>query len=339
MRAYRFDKFDSIDDLTLHEESMPRPGRGEVLVRVHAVALNYRDMAPMLGRYAARFRLGLVPCSDAAGEVLEVGEGVYAFAPGDRVISIFHPRWFGGRAPQTMALDTYGSRSDGWLAEYKAVSQEAVVRLPDGIGLVQGATLPCAATTAWNALSGPAPVRAGDCVLTLGTGGVSIFAVQLAKRLGARVIATTSSDAKAGRLRALGADEVVNYSDVSDWGRYVKEALTGGAGVDCVVEVGGPATVNESLRAVRWGGEVVLIGFLSKENPGIDYFHLKESGATVRAIGVGDRATLEALVRAWATSGLEPVIDHAFPFEDAPAAFRHLSAGGHVGKVVIRLAI
>lgn len=337
MRGYRFDKLTSVDDLSLHNEPMPRPERGEVLVRVQAVALNYRDIAPTLGRYTARFRPGLIPCSDAAGEVVEVGAGVRALAPGDRVVSTFHPRWFGGRPPTTMATDVYGAGSDGWLAEYKAVSQESVIRLPEGIEVDEGATLPCAATTAWNALSGPTPVRAGDTVLTLGTGGVSVFAAQLAGRLGARVIATTSADAKAERLLALGADAVVNYSQVPDWGRRVRE-LTGGDGADCVVEVGGPATVNESLRAVRWGGEVVLIGFLSEENPGIDYFHLKESGATVRAIGVGDRATQEAMMRAWAGSGLRPVIDRTFAFDDAVGAFQHLKDRGHVGKVVIRVA-
>ena len=336
MYAYRFEKL-SLDNLVLREEAMPVPQRGEILVKVHAVALNYRDIAPVLGRYVNRFKPGLIPCSDAAGEVVAVGEGVQAFSPGDRVISIFHRRWFGGRAPRTMGLETAGGAVDGWLVEYKVVSQEAVVSLPDSISFEDGCTLPCAATTAWNALSGPSPIRAGDTVLTLGTGGVSIFAVQLAKRLGARVVSTTSSDLKAGRLRALGADAVVNYSEVPQWGRHVKAALTGGVGVDCVIEVGGPATVNQSLHAVRWGGEVVMIGFLTEDNPGVDYFHLKESGATTRSIAVGDRSTLEALVRAWGSSAVKPVIDRTFSFEDAASAFRYLERQHHIGKVVISL--
>ena len=337
MRTYRFDRLTSLDDLALHEEPTPTPQRGEVLVKIHAVALNYRDIAPALGRYVWASKPGLIPCSDAAGEIVEVGEGVTAYAPGDRVISTFHPRWLGGRPHRSLSQETYGSGADGWLCDYKVVSQEAVVRLPDAVPLEDGATLPCAATTAWSALSGPSPVRAGHTVLTLGTGGVSIFAVQLAKSLGARVIGTTSSARKGARLKALGVDEVVDYSVVPKWGQHVKTALTGGVGVDCVVEVGGPATVNEALHAVRWGGEVVLIGFLSEDNPGIDYFHLKGSGATVRSIGVGDRAMLEDLVRAWAASGLKPVIDRTFAFDEAPQAFAHLHSGGHMGKIVIRV--
>jgi NADPH:quinone reductase-like Zn-dependent oxidoreductase len=335
MRAYRFDDAKSLEALRARDEPMPTPQRGEVMVKVRAVSLNYRDIALVLGRYVWDAVPGLIPCSDAAGEVVAVGEGVTAFAPGDRVISVFHPRWFGGRPPAGVAMQTYGNGVDGWLAEYKVVSQEAVVSLPDGISFEEGATLPCAATTAWSALSGTTPVRAGSTVLTLGTGGVSIFAVQLAKAMGARVIATTSSAAKAERLRALGADEVVNYVDIPEWGRHIRKTVTGGAGVDCVVEVGGPATLGQSLRAVRPFGEVVLIGFLTEENPGIDYFLLKGSNAVTRSIAVGDRAALEDLVRAWRNTGLAPVIDQVFDFDDARDAFAHLQAARHVGKVVI----
>ncbi|WP_374575724.1 NAD(P)-dependent alcohol dehydrogenase [Phenylobacterium sp.] len=337
MLAYRFDDPNSLDALRAREEPAGEPQRGEVLVRVRAVSLNYRDIALILGRYVWDAVPGLIPCSDAAGEIVAVGEGVTAFKPGDRVISVFHPRWFGGRPPKGVAMQTYGNGVDGWLTEYKVVSQEAVVPLTDEISFEEGATLPCAATTAWTALSGSAPIRAGSTVLTLGTGGVSIFAVQLAKAVGATVISTTSSAAKAARLRDLGADEVVNYTEIEAWGRHVRKAVTGGVGVDCVVEVGGPATIGESLRAVRPGGEVVLIGFLTEANPGIDYFLLKGSNAVVRSIGVGDRAALEDLVRAWRGAELKPVIDKVFDFDDAAPAFAHLQAARHVGKVVIRV--
>ncbi len=337
MRAYRFDEPKSLDALRAREEPAGEPQRGEVLVKVRAVSLNYRDIALILGRYVWDAVPGLIPCSDAAGEIVAVGEGVKGFKPGDRVISIFHPRWFGGRPPKGAAMQTYGNGADGWLTEYKVVSQEAVVALPDEISFEEGATLPCAATTAWTALSGSTPVRAGSTVLTLGTGGVSIFALQLAKAMGARVIATTSSAEKAARLRDLGADEVVNYTEIEAWGQHVRKALTGGAGVDCVVEVGGPATMSESMRAVRPGGEVVLIGFLSEANPGIDYFLMKGSNAVIRSIGVGDRAALEDLVRAWRGARLTPVIDRVFDFDDAHGAFAHLQAARHVGKVVIRV--
>jgi NADPH:quinone reductase-like Zn-dependent oxidoreductase len=335
MRAYRFDAGFDLESLRVRDEPMPEPQRGEVLVKVRAVSLNYRDVSLVLGRYVWDAVPGLIPCSDAAGEIVAVGEGVTDFAPGDRVISTFHPRWFGGRRPKGVAMQTYGNGTDGWLAEFKVVSQEAVVALPDGVSFEEGATLPCAATTAWSALSGSVPVRAGAAVLTLGSGGVSIFALQLARALGARVIATTSSAEKGERLRALGADHIVNYRDFPEWGRHVRREVTGGEGVDCIVEVGGPATIGQSLRAVRPGGEIALIGFLTEENPGIDYFQLKASTATLRPITVGDRAAVQDLVRAWRGAGLKPVIDRVFDFDEAPASFAHLISAQHVGKVVI----
>ncbi|MBV8684554.1 MAG: NAD(P)-dependent alcohol dehydrogenase, partial [Caulobacteraceae bacterium] len=323
MRVYRFDDLRNLDDLRLREEPDPRPQRGEVLIRVRAVSLNYRDIAMVLGRYPRPHRKGLIPLSDAAGEVVEVGEGVRSFKVGDRVISAFHPRWFGGEAPSTVLGDTYGAESDGWLAEYKAVSQEAVVGAPAGLSDEEASTLPCAGLTAWTALTGATPIRAGHSVLTQGSGGVSIFALQLARAVGAAVIATTSSPAKVERLKAMGAGEVVNYVDEPEWGRRVRE-LTGGRGVDRVVEVGGPGTIDQSLRAVAAGGEIASIGFLSTENPGIDFFRLKASGATFRNISVGDRASLIELVRAIGMTGLRPVIDSVFEFEDAKSAFARL---------------
>ena len=337
MRAWRYDAFDSIDSLSFNAVPIPVPQRGELLLKVHAVSLNFRDVAVLLGRYVQNAKTGLVPASDAAAEVVAVGEDVTAYKPGDRVLGVFHPRWFGGPMPADWVGDSYGTGRDGWLCQFKAVSQEAVVRLPDSLSWEEGSTLPCAAATAWFALAGSTPVRAGHTVLTQGTGGVSIFAVQLARLLGARIIATTSSAAKAERLRALGADEIINYAEDPKWGEQVR-ALTGGRGVDRVVEVGGPATINQSLRAVARGGEVVLIGFLSEENPGIDYFHLKGTGASVRAISVGDRTNLEDCVRAVAMGGLKPVIDRVFAFEQAKEAFAHLRAAKHVGKVVIRVS-
>jgi NADPH:quinone reductase-like Zn-dependent oxidoreductase len=337
MRLYCFDALNSLDDLHLRDAAMPEPQRGEVLIRIHAVSLNYRDLSVVLGNYVWKAKPGLVPCSDAAGEIVAVGEGVTAWKPGDRVISTFHPRWYGGRPPVTAASETYGSSQDGWLTEYKVVGQDAIVRLPAGLDYHQGSTLPCAAATAFNALSGPRPIRAGDTVLTLGSGGVSVFAIQIARALGARVIGTTSSAHKGTVLQRIGVDEIVNYAEIPHWGRHVKQELTGGIGVDCVVEVGGPGTVNEALHAVRWGGEVVLIGFLTDDNPGIDYFHLKGSGAMVRSIGVGDRALLEDCVRTVVGAGIQPVIDRVFAFEDARHAFAHLESGGHIGKIVIGL--
>lgn len=337
MRAYRFDSFDSLDELRQREEADPQPQRGEVLVRVHAVSLNYRDLAMLRGTYPRKCVPGLIPVSDAAGEIVAVGEGVRALKVGDRVIGAFHPRWFGGEMPSTIAADTYGAESDGWLCDLKAISQEAVVRLPDGLSYEEACTLPCAGLTAWTALMGPAPIRAGHTVLVQGSGGVSIFALQIARALGAAVIATTSSPAKAEQLKALGAAHTVNYVDEPEWGRPVR-ALTGGRGVDRVVEVGGPGTIGQSLRAVALGGEIASIGFLSTDNPGVDFFELKASGASFRNIAVGDRAALLDFTRAVAATGLKPVVDRVFGFDEAREAFAHLESGAHLGKVVISLA-
>ena len=337
MHVYRFDNSRGLDGLELHDEPVPSPQRGELLLKIRAVSLNYRDVAIPLGRYVRDSKSGLVPCSDAAAEVVEVGEGVDDYRPADRVVSIFQPRWFGGPPPPTANADSYGSGQDGWLAEYKVVSRESVVPIPAGMSDEEAATLPCAGVTAWNALGGPAPIRAGQTVLTLGSGGVSVFALQLAKLLGARVIATTSSNQKAQTLGALGADDIINYRDQPRWGEHVRE-LTDGRGVDRVVEVGGPATIDQSLRAVAIGGEVTLIGFLSEDNPGIDYFLLKGAGAMTRSITVGDRTDTQELVRAVATTGLEPVIDAIFEFADARAAFDRLRDSKHLGKLVIRVS-
>ena len=336
MKAYRLESFDGLEALRQVEEADPSPQRGEVLVRVRAVALNFRDLAILRGRYPRKAIPGLIPASDAAGEIVAVGQGVTSFAVGDRVIGAFHPRWFGGEMPSTIASDSYGAESDGWLCGLKALSQEAVVKLPDGLSWEEGATLPCAGLTAWTALTGPVPIRAGHSVLVQGSGGVSIFALQLARAVGATVIATTSSVAKAERLTALGAAAVVNYAEDPQWGRSVR-ALTGGRGVDRVVEVGGPGTIAQSLRAVALGGEIASIGFLSTENPGIDFFQLKTSGASFRNITVGDRSGLLELVRVVTATGLKPLIDRVFGFDEARAAFSHLESGAHMGKVVIRL--
>ncbi len=336
MKAYRFDKFDGLDDLRMREEADPQPQRGEVLVRVRAVSLNFRDIAMLRGRYPRAYRPGHIPASDAAGEVVAVGEGVEAFKLGDRVMGTFHPRWFGGEMPSTILSDSYGALNDGWLTELKAVSQEAVVPLPGALTYEEASTLPCAGLTAWTALTGPRPIRAGHSVLVQGSGGVSIFALQLARAAGATVFATTSSDGKIDVLKALGAQEVVNYVAEPEWGKRVR-LLAGGRGVDRVVEVGGPGTIAQSLRAVAVEGEIASIGFLSTDNPGIDFFALKASGASFRNIVVGDRAGLLELNRAVAATGLKPIIDKVFAFEDAQAAFAHLESGAHLGKVVIRV--
>lgn len=336
MQAYRLVDLTSLDDLKLVNEPDPKPQRGEVLVRVHAVSLNYRDLAMILGRYPRPCKKGLIPISDAAGEVIQVGEGVTVWRPGDRVMGAFHPRWFGGPIRPSAGTESYGDQQDGWLVERKAVSQESIVRIPDHLSYEEAATLPCAGLTAWTALTGATPVRAGQKVLTLGTGGVSIFALQLARAVGATVFATTSGTAKVERLQELGAAAVVNYRTEPEWGKRIRELSAGG--VDCVVEVGGPGTIHQSLRAVAPGGDIASIGFLSTDNPSIDFFSLKLSSATFRNITVGDRTALEAMSRAVSAAKLKPIVDRVFPFDAAREAYAHLQSGTHFGKVVIRVA-
>ena len=330
MRAYQIERFGGPEGLVLAERDIPSPGVGEVLVRVRASSLNFRDLMILSGGYPAPVSLGRVPISDGAGEVVAVGVGVTRFNADDRVINAFFPNWFGGSfnvMPQQYVVD-----QDGWLAEYKVVSAEALALMPQHLTFEEAATLPCAAVTAWSALSG---VGAGEIVLTQGTGGVSLFAVQLAKAFGARVIATTSSPEKVQRLRALGADEVIDYRASPDWGDQVR-ALTGGRGVDRVVEVGGPGALAQSVKTIAYGGQVSLVGVLAGVEGGIDFMSMFMSLATFKPIVVGSRRDLEDLCRTLEQHEIRPVIDAVFPFDDARAGWSHYAARQVTGKVVFR---
>ncbi|WP_410619703.1 zinc-dependent alcohol dehydrogenase family protein [Amycolatopsis sp. cmx-8-4] len=317
------------------EEPVPEPQRGEVLVRVRATSLNYRDLLILNGDHFTNGPGNLIPVSDGAGEIAAVGEGVTRFAVGDRVITTFHANWIGGRLPAAETLRGYGNAQDGWLAEYRAVSENALVALPEPLTYEQGATLPCAAVTAWTALHGGTPLGPEDVVLTLGTGGVSLFALQLAKAHGARVIATTSSAEKTAKLTELGADTVIDYAGTPGWGQAVLDA-TGGRGADRIVEVGGPGTFAQSLVAAgTHHAEIALVGFVGAGGAPIGFMDLFRSGATVRKTWVGSREDTEDLVRRLAVRPIGPVIDSVHPFGDADAAFRHFAGRGNFGKVVI----
>ncbi|MHB9119184.1 MAG: zinc-dependent alcohol dehydrogenase family protein [Burkholderiales bacterium] len=331
MPAYRLERFGDLDSLALHAENPRSIGPGEVLVQVRATSLNFRDLALLHGQYPMSCRPNLIPLSDAAGEVISVGEEVTCFKPGDRVANSFFPRWFGGRFPLSSATEQYGSDQDGWLTDHKVISAEALVAIPPHLSFEEAATLPCAAVTAWTALAG---ITAGDTVLTQGSGGVSLFALQLAKLLGARVVATTSGPEKAERLSALAADEVIDYTAFPDWSARVRE-LTDGRGIDRIIEVGGPGTLAQSIRAVAVGGEIAMIGFLAAGEPSIDFSSLFLSGATLRRIAVGSRADFEAMNRAIIQHRLRPVIDRVFPFDQAGEAWRHFDSRRNFGKVVI----
>ena len=318
----------SIDGLRRGERARPEPGPSEVLVRVRAASLNFRDVAVVRGKYiGGPLTQDTIPLSDGAGEVAAVGAGVQDFAVGDRVVATFAQ----GTPPAAL-----GSPLDGMLTEYRCLDASGLLPIPADLSFEEAATLPCAAVTAWNALTEGKAVRPGDSVLTLGTGGVSLFALQLAKMAGARVIITSSSDAKLERARALGADETINYKREPNWERAVLE-LTGGQGADHVVELGGAGTLPHSYKAVGPRGEISLIGVLTLPDGDLSPHAMMFKGATMRGIFVGDKALFMGLNRAIAVNGLKPVIDTVFEFDDAVEAYNYLRSARHFGKIVIRI--
>jgi len=335
MRAYQLPKRTGIDDLTLVDLPMPKPGPHEVLIKVGACSLNFRDLSIALGTYRAPVRENVIPLSDGAGEVAEVGPGVRRFKVGDRVAGVFFPHWFDGALCAEHIRDALGGNLDGMFAEYVVLHENAVVKLPSHLTVEEGATLPCAALTAWNSLVELGHLAAGETVLIQGTGGVSIFALQFAKLMGAEVIATSSSDEKLARVKALGATHGINYKTTPAWDKAAVE-LTDGQGVDHVVEVGGAGTLERSLQAVRIGGRVSVIGVLT--GPGqINPTLILARRPIVQGIGVGSVYMFEAMNRAIELAKLKPVIDKVFEFGEAREAFRHLESGKHFGKIVVRV--
>lgn len=336
MRAWRLSEAFGIDRLDLEDRPDPELGHGGVRVGVRAVSLNYRDVAMVEHGIGPRgVDLPLLPCSDAAGEVLEVGPGVSRVEVGDRVASTVFQRWLDGDTLSTPILRSVLAGSlDGVLADRVVLHEDGLVHVPEHLSDEEAATLPCAGVTAWNALVTKGRVRPGQTILVQGTGGVSIFALQFGLLAGARVIATSKSDEKLEHVRELGAWETVNYVTTPNWAERVLE-LTGGEGADHVIEVGGPATTDQSIKATRQGGTVSLIGVLTGLEARIDPHPIALKGLRVHGIRVGSRAIFEDMNRAIALNGLRPVIDRVFPFEQAREALRHLEGAGHVGKVVI----
>jgi NADPH:quinone reductase-like Zn-dependent oxidoreductase len=333
MKLYEIVEPKGIDSLKLSERPTPKLGPGEVLMRVRAVSLNYRDLAMVKGGLARMMKLPLVPVSDGAGEIVETGPGVVRLKKGDRVAAIFTQGWLSGPPYAGMYSSSLGGGIDGMLTEYVVLREDGFVRIPDYMTFEDAATLPCAAVTSWYALITEGHVRAGDTVLVMGTGGVSIFAMQIALIHGARVIATSSSDAKLERLKKLGASEVVNYKTTPAWDKRVLE-VTGGLGVDHVVEVGGAGTLPQSINAVKTGGVVSLIGILSGAGS-VDPMPLLFKNARIQGILVGSREMFEEMNRAFEVNRVQPIIDKVFSFDQAREAYRHLESGAHFGKVVI----
>ncbi|ALG12251.1 zinc-dependent alcohol dehydrogenase family protein [Kibdelosporangium phytohabitans] len=337
MRSYRLDAGAGLDGLRLDVSELPVPGPGEVLVEVRAASLSYREAMILEGRYVLPVRDGGIPLAEGVGVVSATGPDVDGPPLGTRVVVAAFPRWQDG--PFSLdVIDQIGGSLDGLLAEHVVLPATALVEISDDLADLtdaEAATLPVAGLTAWNALTGGRGIRRGDTVVTLGTGGVSLFAVQLATALGARVIATTGSSTRTDVLRELGADVVVNYRDTPDWPAAVRTA-TGGRGADLVVEVAG--SLESSLAAVALGGEIAVVGFVGgRPAASLDPIAVFAAGATLRPVAIGSRAQLAALLEAVRTHRIRPVLGRVFPFDDAPEAFRHYLSGTASGKVVITL--
>jgi NADPH:quinone reductase-like Zn-dependent oxidoreductase len=333
MRSYRATPGAGIGGLRVETCDRPVPGRAEVVVRVRAVSLSYRELMILRGWYPLPVKADVIPVSDGAGEIVAVGLGVERFTVGDRVTAAVFPRWLGGRFSVDYAAQLGGSL-DGLLTEYARLDESALVRIPKHLSFAEASTLPVAGVTAWNALTGGRGLQSGETVLTLGAGGVSLFAIQFAKATGARVIATTSSEEKAAALRALGADEVLNYREDPDWVARVRE-LSDGVGVDHVVEVTG--ALGDALAAVAMQGEVAFVGLLA-DGDGLAPLDVKQlwlAGANLRTLAVGSHAQFVSMARAISANRIRPIVDRVFAFEDAPDAYRYYESARPFGKVVI----
>lgn len=336
MKVFQIQDDWSIDNLTLTQRPEPQVGPGQLVLRMKAAALNYRDLlVPQRGYGALTGTLPLIPISDGVGEVVTKGAGVSRVDVGDRVCPLMIQSWISGPPTADRLSATLGGPLDGVMAEYMVLSEQGVVKIPGHLGWEEAATLPCAALTAWSAIVTDGRVKAGDRVLVLGTGGVSLFALQFAKLQGAQVIVLSGSDAKLERAAGLGADDMLSYRSTPEWGRAVRH-LAGGEGVDLIVEVGGEKTLPQSLKAVRAGGTISLIGVLSGANMTGNLGLIVTRKVRLQGITVGSRDGMEAMLRAVSQHALKPVIDKTFAFEELREALDYFKRGVHFGKICIR---
>lgn len=337
MLVYKIRPGAGIASLERSETPSRTLGADEVRVRIHAVSLNYRDLMVAKGSYRVSSDQPVVPVSDAAGEVIETGPAVTRFQGGDRVATCFFPNWMDGEPTPEKTAGALGAASDGALAEEVVQDEQSLVLMPSSLDYVHAATLTCAGLTAWNALFLAGSLKPGDSVLLLGTGGVSIWALQLAKAAGLRGIITSSSDAKLEKAKVLGADTAINYRSVPEWQEEVLRQ-TGGRGVDLALEVGGRETLARSVNATRMGGSIAVIGGVSGFGGEFQPFELIGGARKLIGIYVGHRAALEQLIRFVDFAAIKPVVDRVFPFDEAIQAYEHLESGRHFGKVVIQVA-
>jgi NADPH:quinone reductase-like Zn-dependent oxidoreductase len=335
MKTYVLDSSFGIENVRLIERPQPTAGRGQVILKMRAFSLNFRDLLVVKGLYNPKLKLPMVPLSDGVGEVAAVGEGVTRVKIGDRVCPIFMQSWLAGNVTDAYARSALGGGGpDGVLSEYAVFDENGLVHVPAHLSDEEAATLPCAGVTAWHALMTAGHLTAGEVVLVQGTGGVSLFALQMARMAGARVIATSSSDVKLARACQMGASDGINYKSTPEWGDKAR-ALTGGIGVDHVVEVGGAGTIGQSLRAVRTSGRISLIGILANAgSPNLTPILMKN--VCVQGIFVGSREMFEAMNRAIAVNQLRPVLDRVFAFGEVQAALKHMEGATHFGKICVK---
>jgi NADPH:quinone reductase-like Zn-dependent oxidoreductase len=335
LKAWRFTEGFGAENLKIVELPEPKPAAGEAVVRVRACSLNYRDLAVLKGAYGGSVKPPLIPLSDGAGEVVAIGEGVTRVKVGDKVAAAFMQAWIEGPPDESKAGSALGGAIDGMMAEQVCLKAEGLVHYPQHLSVEEAAALPCAAVTAWHALFRSGALRPGETVLLQGSGGVSVFALQFAKMAGARVIVTSGSDAKIERLKGMGADATINYKTTPDWDKPVRQ-LTGGVGVDHVVEVGGAGTLPLTSKCVKRGGHIALIGVLAGGGQ-FDPRLMMLKAARLQGIFVGSREMFEEMNRAIALAGMRPVMDRIFGFEELPAALGYLESGAHFGKIGVRV--
>lgn len=334
MKAWHITGTEGIASLNCVDLPSPQPAPGEVLLRIHAVSLNYRDYMNVTGIRGVTGPIPRIPCSDGSGEIIAVGSGVTSWKVGDRVVVPFMPSWLEGGFTQHHAARALGGAVNGLLCEEACLPADSLLRIPDYLSYQEAATLPCAAVTAWDALMVRGQLSAGETVLILGSGGVSVFALQIARKAGARVLAISSSDEKCARLHAMGADATHNYKTDPAWDEWAL-TQTNGNGVDKVVEIGGPDTLNRSIKATRFGGHIALIGVLTGTSGDVQTVQILRKGIRLDGIYVGSRAMFQEMLEAMSGTQMRPVIDSTFAFKDAPAAFSHIEGGGHFGKIVV----